>query len=313
MNTAELRTVALATAERGWRVFPLRPGRKQPALHGVTSCSTVGPCAKGHQGWEQRATTDPDRIAHAWAEVPYNVGIATGPSGLLVVDLDTAKDGEQPPAEWEQAGIRDGRDVFAVAAANAAGLCADSVWNTHTVTTPSGGTHLYYQAPAGVRLRSTAGTALGWKVDTPGPGGYVVAAGSIIDGKRYETTERRDPAPLPEWLTERLKAGPPPTAAPPVTPASGGHSAYLEAAVRAEVAHVHDASEGQRNYALYCAAVALGQLVAGGALAEHEVRAELVRAAGRHVAVGAYSDAQAHKTITSGLRAGAKRPRQVAA
>ncbi len=42
--------------------------------------------------WEQRATTDPDRIRAAWSRAPFNVGIATGPSGLLVVDLDVPKD-----------------------------------------------------------------------------------------------------------------------------------------------------------------------------------------------------------------------------
>ncbi|MPY99443.1 MAG: DNA primase [Actinophytocola sp.] len=313
MNTADLRTAALAAAERGWRVFPLLPGRKQPAVHGANSCLGTGPCATGHKGWEQRATTDPERITRAWSHKPYNIGIATGPSGLLVVDLDTAQPDEQPPDEWRQAGVRDGHDVYAAAATNEAGFYADLVWDTHTVVTPSGGTHLYYAAPTDVRLRSTAGTALGWKVDTRGPGGYVVAAGSVIDGRRYETTADRDPRPLPAWLVEKLKPGLPPAPAQPIAPTTGTHGSYLDAAVRAEVSRVHTAPEGQRNYSLYCAAVALGQLVAGGAPSEHDVRGELARAAGRHVAVGAYSEAQAHKTITSGLRAGAKRPRQVAA
>jgi hypothetical protein len=44
----------------------------------------------GHAGWEQRATTDPNRIRRAWSTGPFNVGIATGPAGLVVVDVDTA-------------------------------------------------------------------------------------------------------------------------------------------------------------------------------------------------------------------------------
>ena len=61
----------------------------------------------------------------------------------------------------------------------------------------------------------------------------------------------------------------------------------------------------------FLAAVALGQLVAGGALAEHDARAALSAAAGRHLAAGAYSLRQAEQTITSGLTAGARRPRTI--
>lgn len=87
--TGDLLTAALEAAERGWHVFPLRPGTKRPALHGEHACPGTGPCAGGHRKWEARATNDPDRIRTAWSRAPFNVGIATGPSGLLVVDLDT--------------------------------------------------------------------------------------------------------------------------------------------------------------------------------------------------------------------------------
>ncbi|MEV7325310.1 bifunctional DNA primase/polymerase [Streptomyces sp. NPDC093970] len=67
----------------------------------------------------------------------------------------------------------------------------------HIVKTPSGGTHLYYAAPEGEKLRSTAGK-LGWKVDTRAAGGYVVGAGSIVNGRTYATV--RD-APWPRYRT----------------------------------------------------------------------------------------------------------------
>ncbi len=86
-----LLSAALAAAERGWPVFPLRPGTKRPALHGEDSCPGIGDCAGVHRKWEDRATTDPDRIRRAWGDVPFNVGIATGPAGLLVIDLDMPK------------------------------------------------------------------------------------------------------------------------------------------------------------------------------------------------------------------------------
>ncbi|CAM5261122.1 hypothetical protein SHIRM173S_07371 [Streptomyces hirsutus] len=87
-RTALLRA-ALDAAARGWHIFPLRPGTKRPALHGAKACTGSGPCTAGHRKWKQRATTDPDRIRAAWSRAPFNVGIATGPSGLVVVDLDT--------------------------------------------------------------------------------------------------------------------------------------------------------------------------------------------------------------------------------
>ncbi|WP_432704997.1 bifunctional DNA primase/polymerase, partial [Actinokineospora globicatena] len=82
----------------------------------------------------------------AWSLGPYNVGIATGPSGLVVVDLDVPKAADDVgPEGWNQAGIRDGADVFTVVCA---GLGHEVPWDTLTTRTPSGGTHLYFTAPA---------------------------------------------------------------------------------------------------------------------------------------------------------------------
>ncbi|MGH3519117.1 MAG: bifunctional DNA primase/polymerase [Haloechinothrix sp.] len=307
MNT--LTTAALSAAARGWRVFPLRVGAKRPALHGVERCPRVGPCADGHQGWEQRATTNRDQVTRCWSADTYNIGLATGPSGLLVIDLDTTKPGDVPPPEWRAVGAASGADVLAHLAA-----CATATLPaTFTVATGTGGTHLYYRAPAGMRMRNTAGV-LGWKVDTRAHGGYVVAAGSTVNGRTYTVTDDRDPVPLPGWLVGRLTPAPLPRApVAPIRPTTGRRSRYLEAAIRSELARVDDAARSQRNSSLYVAALALGQLVAGGELTEVEVRHLLLTAAGRHIACGAYSQRQATQTITSGLRAGAKRPRRLAA
>ncbi|MFL6126023.1 bifunctional DNA primase/polymerase [Actinophytocola sp.] len=308
-DSSRLLTTALHLAQQGWHVFPLKPGSKVPALHGHKQCPRTGPCQAGHLGWEQRATTDPDRIRSAWKAAPFNIGVATGPSGLVVVDLDTAKPGHLPPAEWRTPGVRDGQDVLAVLADQAGEpMPADTL----TVATPSGGLHLYYRAPAGVELRNTAGT-LGWKVDTRAHGGYVVAPDSMVDGRRYRVVVDVPVTLLPTWLAALLRPTPPPPAPDrPVQTLTGRRTRYVDAAVRMECAKVHHAPDGQRNATLYAAAVALGQLVAGGALSEQDHERELLTAAGRHIAVGAFSDHQARATIRSGLNKGRNRPRQVA-
>lgn len=310
--------VALDVAARGWPVFPLLPGRKRPALHHANRCPGTGACARGHAGWEQRATCDPDRIRAAWTAGPaYNVGLATGPAGLLVVDLDTVKPADSDdvaPPRWAEAGAAGGLEVFALLAAEH----GQPVPVTRAVCTPSGGTHLYFVAPTGEgapALRNTQGEqgrGLGWKIDTRAHGGYVVAAGSLTPTGPYRVLDARDPIELPAWLLDRLR---PPALPPPpsgsIRTAAGRTSRYLHAALTAETARVREARSGQRNACLYVASVALGQLVAGGALREHEARGVLLDAAAGHLAVGAYSHHQAEKTITSGLTAGARRPRRI--
>ncbi|MBA0127308.1 bifunctional DNA primase/polymerase [Haloechinothrix sp. YIM 98757] len=312
-TTKPLLDRALDLAARGWPVFPLRVGDKTPALHGLTDCPGTGVCADEHQGWEQRATTDPERIRAAWAHAPFNIGLATGPAGLCVLDLDVLKDGETVPEAWAGTGVTCGEDVLAALAEQAHQPVPG---DTLTVRTPSGGLHLYYRAPDGAALRNTGGergNGLGWKVDTRSWGGYVVAPGSVTTTGSYDYLCDSDPAPLPDWLAQRLTPAPPPPApVTPIRPTTGRRSRYVEAAVRAEAAKVHHAPKSQRNGTLYAAALALGQLVAGGALSADEVTSVLLGAARRHIAARAYSEIQARKTITSGLSAGAKRPRQIA-
>jgi hypothetical protein len=304
-------TAALTTAAHGWPVIPLRPGTKKPAFHGYDRCPHTGPCATGHQGWEHRAMTDPDEIRWYWTSRRYtgcNVGLATGPAGLVVIDLDVPKPEDGPrPAEWDLPGVTTGEDVFLVACDQAGQV---PPLDTYTVATASGGAHLYYTAPEGVRLRNSAGTALGWKVDTRAHGGFIVAPGSIVHGTPYTTIVDTAPMPLPGWLCDRLAAPPPP---PPAGPVNVRHqSAYVDAAVRDSQARVR-ATKANRNAALYGAAVSLGQLVAGGQLSERQHAEALMAAADAHINAGAYSARQAAQTITSGLRAGMRNPRQVAA
>ena len=74
---------ALGYAARGMYVFPVKVGRKQPLWN----------------RWESRATRDPNAIRRVWGRAPYNVGVACGPSGLVVIDLDLPKPEDEGPPE----------------------------------------------------------------------------------------------------------------------------------------------------------------------------------------------------------------------
>ena len=55
---------------------------------------------------------------------------------------------------------------------------------TYTVKTPTGGLHLYYTAPDGPEIRNSAGK-IGPLIDVRAGGGYVLAAGSVLDERAY--------------------------------------------------------------------------------------------------------------------------------
>ncbi|GAA2810141.1 hypothetical protein GCM10010441_38490 [Kitasatospora paracochleata] len=295
----------LALAERDWHVFPLAPNSKYPALHGEDDCPGTGPCATGHQGWERRATTDPQLIRRAWGHGPYGIGLACGPSGLVVVDLDRPKHSRDlPPARWAGQGITDGMDVFAA-------LCEEHgrsmPTGTFTVRTGRGGMHLYFAAPAGVVLRNTTGekgNGLGWKVDTRAAGGYVVAPGSTVNHRPYTITLDAPVMPLPDWLTALLTPKDPPPAAPldvaAVRARIGRHSAYVRAAVTGEAEKVATAGEGTRNHQLFASAAALGRLVAAGTLPETDA-VDALLSAGQGNGLG---EAECRRTIAKGLARG---------
>src|SRR5690606_16501331 len=83
---------ALEYARRGWRVFPCRPGGKQP----VTGLR-----------WRNEATTDEATIRRWWKRWPEaNIGLATGGtgkgSGVVVLDVD-GEAGERSLQELEEA------------------------------------------------------------------------------------------------------------------------------------------------------------------------------------------------------------------
>ncbi|MGI5377102.1 bifunctional DNA primase/polymerase [Streptomyces sp. CA-251387] len=275
---------ALDAAERGWAVLPLRPGDKRPALHGEDVCPGIGDCAGGHRKWEERATIDPDRIRRAWGDLPFNVGIATGPSRLVVVDLDM-------PKRKSATDTPNGVTTFTALCERA----GHAVPTTRTVRTASGGVHLYFTAPSGVRLGNTAGR-LGKRIDTRAWGGYVVAPGSLTPTGAYALVNDMPPAPLPEWLSARL-TGRQASRALMAAPSAVRASRYAAAGLNAETASVRQAPEGERNATLLRAARALGRFIAWGDLPREQVE-EALQWAGEQAGL---SPRSCEATIRSGL------------
>ncbi|MFJ2757482.1 bifunctional DNA primase/polymerase [Nocardioides sp. NPDC087217] len=313
MTTTDMLTGALAAAARGWHVFPLLPSTKRPARpnHRERDCTGTDPrCRAGHTGWDARATTDQTRIRRAWSSnnPSYGIGIACGPSGLVVVDLDTHKPGTEIPEPWNRFGIRTGEDVLD----HLAGARGGTITPTYTVRTPSGGTHLYYTAPEGVRYGNTAGT-IGWLVDTRAHGGYVVAPPTTIGSSSYVVTDDRPAAPLPLFLLDLLKPQRHTTsaAAPKRFDARTDRvPAYVASAIKGEVAKVTSAGAKQHNHRLLCAAIALGQLVAGGVLDERTAYDALTDAARVLMARGCdCTPIEVDRTIRSGFHIGSRNPR----
>jgi hypothetical protein len=317
-----LLAAAFGYAERGMHVFPVCVGRKKPPLW---------------RDWEHRATADPDIIRSVWGRAPYNVGVACGPSGLVVVDLDTpeAAPGADPdlvsraaagdpaafaelcrqPDRWREAGVRDGVGVLA-ALARRAGQPWPTTMTVHTAT--PGRRHLLYRAPDGVDLRNSART-VDWCIDVRARGGYVVGIGSEVDGRAYrlDPGAPATPAEMPGWLLALVRrpgkptiggasAGGPGRAARLRPPAGGGGDRWAQAALAGQAADVAAMPpDSGRNNALNAAAYKLGRLAAGGRLDPDDV-ARVLTDAGTACGLGG---AEAARTVASGLAAGMRNPR----
>lgn len=174
---------ALACVEQGWAVFPLVPNTKRPLTK---------------NGFKD-ASKSTFAVRKWWTEYPdANIGLATGEvSGLIVIDVDVKNGAKGRESLGQLKGLPP----------------------TLTVATPSGGWHLYYLNPPG-GLRSKNGLLPG--IDLKADGGYVVAAGSMIDDSPYAYIDpEAHLVSLPSDILENLSRsrngnGTHPAPAPPV-------------------------------------------------------------------------------------------------
>ncbi len=155
---------ALQAAALGIPVFRLRRNGKKPAA----------------KGWQREATTDPATIERLWTETPdANIGWMTG-NGLFALDIDVKQDrhGDQSLGSLQ--------------------IDHGFLPTTLKNSTPTGGWHLLFKTDRPVINHGT-GKKLGRGIDVRGEGGYVVGAGSTIDGAAYQSA-LTPIADAPAWL-----------------------------------------------------------------------------------------------------------------
>jgi hypothetical protein len=162
---------------KGCKLFPCREGDKRPATS---------------EGWHV-ATDDPAQIAE-WRRVNpnFNWAVATGPSGLFVIDVDPKG------LDWWHDLLK--RDP----------AIAEAVSKAFKVRTPRGGLHIYFRGEG----PSTA-SRIAEGIDTRGgirkdgkiiSGGYVLLPGSRTDAGTYQALPGGDILPLPAAVSALVPA-----------------------------------------------------------------------------------------------------------
>lgn len=250
------------------------------------------------------------------------VGVAAGPSGLVILDVDNH--GAEPPEndaylpgvdldDVQPGAFVNGWDTIA---ALAEVRSAPLPWldpPTLTVMTPSGGLHAWFRVEHPERWRQSA-SKLGWQVDIKAGWGYGIAPGTTTEKGEYRAVgDVRTIADMPAWLAADLKrtghyVEPDPvrqrmTAKRLLSAMRPMNSRYVEKAVRAEVEQLAATAEGGRNAATYAAARALGRFIPAGQLSEAEVEDLVVNAA----CTAGLSEREARTAARSGIKAGRAR------
>lgn len=158
----------------GWNIFPIKPNQKEPPLI----------------KWRIESSNDPSQIKRWWAKWPdANIGLDCGKSGIVVIDVDKRNSGL---SNWQA-------------------ICEEHDIDTNTLQTitPSGGLHIFYKAPEGVKITNYSP----WKdlgIDIRADGGYVLLPPSKTNygDYKFHLEEINEPipraAPLPDILAELL-------------------------------------------------------------------------------------------------------------
>lgn len=284
----------LATAlhyldQLGWWMFPCRwqdehvfgelRKRKEPLIaHGFRA-----------------ASNNPAQIERWWTKWQNAlIGLATGASGLAVLDVDV-----KDPKKYGPDSLDDlGRSIL------------DQTWITHT---SSGGWHCYYDALE-TNIPSTSHT-LGPGLDVRANTGYVIAPSP---GSEYTWDPVNYPgavplAPAPGWLIP-----PPPdpkliVSTKPVTPVTG-LDPYADAAIEHACAAIRCAADGQQRTILLKEAFTIGTLAGAGGIPPAFARAALLDAGcgmPSYDPHDLWTAKEIKRVVDGAFDAGISRPRQI--
>lgn len=199
-GSGSMLSAALALAARDLYVFPCNLDKTPATPH-----------------WNKDATADPEQIRRMWTARPNaSIGVACGPSRLVVIDIDAGKGGFE---SWAKLKAEHGIDD-----------------ETLTSITGGGGWHLFYRAPEGFRGRNSV-SKLGPGLDVRADGGYIIAppSGHPSGGVYTWDPSRPDPIPLPaslRVLLERMERAERPASRPAQPVAATGDLALVRDALR---------------------------------------------------------------------------------
>lgn len=260
--------VAHAARARGWRPIPI----DHPHAHGdacnedgePTGCTGAHaniPC-DGERGkhpcgnWgTQSASVPTDGMLQIWfGNDPRNIGIACGPSGIVVLDEDEL-------GALERLAVKLGKTLP----------------KTYRVRTGRGW-HWYFRPPRDRVVGNRAGALKPHHIDVrggKGSGGYVVGAGSLhASGHVYAAEDEDAPlAELPGWIIDLIDV------VPEGVPAEGWTDEVrygTEEDLRAQFEHrCEQVTTPGFRYSMFSAARDGWRLVNLGLLSEHEMLAQL--------------------------------------
>jgi hypothetical protein len=269
---------ARAWALEGWHVVPFKSDR-----------------SSAYVKFGSAPTPDADTVERMFKAWPHALLTIRLPADIVVLDLD--------PRGRSLAGIEgELSDAF-------------DIPETATVSTPKGGTHLWYRLPDGFIARnwtSAHGKFPIRNVDIRTNGALATLPPSRRpDGAYHWRFWMPEVQLAPEKLQDALRPQVEPDR--PVghaRPFVGQLTKWAEAALHGEIARVVNAPKGSRNQSLFIASARLAEIAAAGTLPERPVRQALYDAA---AANGLLSEDQGGvlATIASGWSHGSKKPRKL--
>ncbi|WP_411097160.1 bifunctional DNA primase/polymerase [Streptomyces sp. 020-2-3H-GM] len=303
-----------AFIDRDCPVSALTPGTKVP-VKSCPQCDIKSPDYVRHHGIKDcphkpdmchgfhAATLDHDK-AQSWIDryPDLNFAISTGPAGLVIVDLDTNKNGAPVPDKYANIpGVKDGYDVWSLALER---YGARHPTDTMQVSTPNGGLHIWHSLPPGVVVNKSEG-AFGWLVDIRSTNSYIIGPTSVTkDGEYRRLGDVTEPTVAPDWLLHHLehtghKPKPPARPRPRIIRQRSDQDdrEYRGKTVQDLAHELATAQETERHAVLVRVTAAAAYLVHRGLCDEAEMR-DAMYDAGRDAQ---RTDYEIHKAIESAL------------